>query len=153
MALNKVSNGGGVVAYQTGKARGASVDAAHEQALLEGAEDLAVRFRFWRGVSGKRYVHTAYPLLACPELPAANYVLVRRNADGSRTALRVGRTTSQCGSLNRADLRQRAARLGANEVHVHLITESERDRKVIEMDLQASLFASLTPEPLGATVH
>ena len=50
----------------------------------------ANRFHFWTGASGKRYVHTVYELLDCPALPAANYVLVRREPGARRKVLSIG---------------------------------------------------------------
>ena len=119
---------------------------------IEGG-DVPVRFQFWRGATTKRYIHNVFPLLACPELPSCNYVLVRLNADGSRTPLRVGRACDQAGSLNRARVRRLAAQLGANEVHVHLIGETEQEQKMVEMDLCAGLFGTLSAEPAGVRVH
>jgi hypothetical protein len=124
-----------------------------EQALLESAATRPVRFQFWRGASGKRYVHTVQSLLTCPELPRAVYVLVRREFDGSRTPLRIGRTSSDCSTLNLAEVRHRAAKLGASEVHVHLIADSESERMLIEMDLQAGYFQAMQCEPAPAMRH
>ena len=60
-----------------------------------------------------------HPLLFCPPLPqGVPYVLVKRNWPGVRSVLGVGRTTSEHATVNLAGMRLRAARLGANEVHV-----------------------------------
>ena len=85
------------------------------------AKSEASRFHFWTGASGRRYVHTVYELLECPPLPAANYVLVRRGAGARRKVLSIGRVANSAPSLNLAEIRQRGAVLGANEVHVHLL--------------------------------
>jgi len=95
----------------------------------------AARFCFWTGASGKRYVHTVYKLVDCPALPAGNYVLVRRGAKGRREILSVGRVTHSAPSLNLAEIRQRGAEIGADEVHVHLLAETPRLRKLVEFDL------------------
>src|SRR5215510_11037456 len=42
-------------------------------------------FHYWRGASGRRYLHSVYTLIGCPALPRANYILVRRHDNGSRT--------------------------------------------------------------------
>lgn len=97
------------------------------------------RFEFWSGQSGRRYVHTVYSLILCPEVPEANYVLVHRDAHGHRSALLVGRTVHGSESLNLAEIRHRGAQLGANEVHVHLIAGSEAARRGIERDLKAAI--------------
>ncbi len=98
------------------------------------------RFLFWSGASGKRYVHTIHSLLDCPELPAANFVLVRRDAGGQRAILAIGRVTSICPGLNLAEIRQRGAQLGANEVHVHLLAQSPQEAKTVEFDLRTGQF-------------
>jgi hypothetical protein len=102
---------------------------------------LAARFQFWRGASGERYLHTVYGLLDCPPLPKANYILVKRSGDGRRVALKVGRTTHEAETLNLAEIRHRAANLGANEVHVHFLAETAAERQIVDFDLNACLFA------------
>ncbi len=104
-------------------------------------------FQFWRGVSGRRYVHTIYDLVTCPRLPACTYVLVRRDASGKRHPLRIGTVSAQAWSLNLAEIRHRAAQLGANEVHAHLIASDAATRSRIAADLQAGQFAELAAEP------
>jgi len=99
----------------------------------------AARFHFWSGASGKRYVHSIYELVECPPMPAANYVLVRRNADGCPEALSIGRVTNAAPSLNLAEIRQRGAELGATEVHVHLLADNAKLGKLIEFDLRTGL--------------
>ena len=95
------------------------------------------RFHFWTGASGKRYVHTVYDLRECPTLPAGNYVLVRRGPKGQRVVLAIGRVSSAAQSLNLAEIRQRGAELGANEVHVHLLAETAKQSKLVEFDLRS----------------
>jgi len=104
-------------------------------------------FQFWRGASGARYVHTIFDLVACPRLPACTYVLVRRDAAGIRKALRIGTVSAEAWSLNLAEIRHRAAQLGANEVHAHLLAQGAADRSRIAADLQAGQFAELSAEP------
>ncbi len=108
----------------------------------------ANRFHFWTGASGKRYVHTVYELFECPPLPAANYVLVRREAGARRKILSIGRVGNGAPSLNLAEVRQRGAELGADEVHVHLLAESAKLAKLVEFDLRTGQieadFARLT---------
>lgn len=95
------------------------------------------RFHFWSGASGQRYVHTVYSLIDCPATPAANYVLVRRDASGVCHALAVGRVSEEAPSLNLARIRQLGATLGATEVHVHLLAGNARQGKLIEFDLKS----------------
>lgn len=137
----------------------APVEGSHMSALLkrhtyhELTDEPSLRVHFWRGASGKRYVHTVHSLLSCPRLPRATYVLVREEDDGQRSALRIGRTSSDCGSINLAEVRRRGAQLGATEVHVHLIADDECGRMLVEMDLQAGHFRALQCEPAPALVH
>lgn len=102
------------------------------------ANETASRFEFWRGASGRRYIHTVHPLRFCPPVADATYMLVRREGD-RRRVLAVGRTHNEAASLNLAEIRQMAAQLGANEVHAHLIAASDRERAVVEFDLRAKL--------------
>ncbi len=118
----------------------ASVGAALAPSGVESSTQ-ATDFCFWRGASGDRYVHHIYSLLECPELPASNYVLVGRDEGGRRKVLHVGRITNVAGSLNLAEIRMRGAKLGASEVHVHLLAETDCQRRLIDMDLHTGLFA------------
>jgi hypothetical protein len=108
-----------------------------EQALLDGAADLALRFHFWSGASGRRYVHTIYSLVDCPAVPAGNYILVHRDAEGRRLVLAIGRVGNAAASLNLAEIRRRGAELGANEVHVHLLAPNAKLSRLIETDLRS----------------
>ena len=104
------------------------------------------RLHIWRGASGRRYVHGVFRLLDCPELDAVAYILVRRSADGRREPLRIDRTRSDAPSLNLALIRQYAAQLGANEVHVHSLANSEVARATLMLDLRAGNFGTLAAE-------
>ena len=104
-------------------------------------------FEFWSGASKERYVHTVYNLIDCPELPQANFMLVHRATDGSRSILQIGHTPCKTGSENLAMIRHSAAVLGANEVHVHFLPASDKARELVEFDLRAGQFGSLSPEP------
>ncbi|MEQ1577068.1 MAG: hypothetical protein ABL894_05380 [Hyphomicrobium sp.] len=109
----------------------------HEAAQLGGAEELAQRFHFWTGATGRRYVHTIYSLIECPALVSGNYVLVRRDDNGERTVLAIGSAAQQAASLNLADIRRRGAELGANEVHIHLLAGTSKASKLVEFDLRS----------------
>jgi hypothetical protein len=108
-----------------------------EPAILDGAAGLAQRFHFWSGASGRRYVHTIYSLVECPAIPAGNYVLVHRDAEGRRLVLAIGRVGNTAASLNLAEIRRRGAELGANEVHVHLLAPNAKLSRLIETDLRS----------------
>lgn len=111
------------------------------------------RFHFWSGASGQRYVHTVYDLLDCPEVPAANFLLVHRDASGNRSVLAIGHLKHRAASLNLAELRHRGARLGANEVHVHLLAPSAHQRCMIELDLRAGRIDGNPHQRITATRH
>ncbi len=110
-------------------------------------------FQFWSGVSGRRYVHTIFDLIGCPRVPACTYVLVRCDAQGRRSPLRIGTVSAEAWSLNLAEIRHRAAQLGANEVHGHLIASDAETRNKVTSDLQAGLFAEFNAEPAAAPVN
>ncbi len=124
-----------------------------ELAALDTTSELTDRFHFWSGASGQRYVHTVYDLIDCPEVPAANFLLVRRDATGHRTVLAIGTARHAAASLNLAEIRQRGARLGANEVHVHLLAPSAQQRRLVELDLRAGRIDDAADERITATRH
>jgi hypothetical protein len=97
----------------------------------------------WRGASGRDYAHLVYSLIECPPLPMAGYVLARRDAKGRLRPLHVGLGQSDAPTLNLAEVRQRAAQAGANEVHVHAGVASEAERRLMVCDLRAGLFGTL----------
>lgn len=107
-----------------------------EEALQAEAE--CHRFEFWKGSSGRRYVHSAFSLVGCPEVPSAVYVLLGCDAGGQRSVLRIARVEHEAPSLNLAEIRHRGARLGASEVHVHFLARCESQRRQIERDLRAA---------------
>ncbi|HRN84388.1 MAG TPA: hypothetical protein PK857_06175 [Hyphomicrobium sp.] len=116
--------------------------------------ELTDRFHFWSGASGQRYVHSVYSLLECPEIPAANFLLVRRDGAGHREVLAIGRLRHGSSSLNLAEIRLRGARLGANEVHVHLLAPSAEQRRAVELDLRAARDADRSDDArITATRH
>lgn len=121
------------------------VEAMTRSAL--GSSEAHQRFLFWHGASGRRYVHTVYSLLECPVLPAANFVLVRNGDHGQRQALRFGRLMHGAPSLNLAEIRRLGAELQADEVHVHLLANGEKDAQLIEFDLRAGQLELMTGEP------
>lgn len=100
----------------------------------------------WFGASGRSYQHIVYSLIDCPPLPPASYVLVRRDEQGRRVALRVGLGCSEAPTLNLAEVRQSGARAGANEVHVRLAAASDAERRLIACDLRAGLFGTLAAQ-------
>lgn len=110
---------------------------ANEPALVCREAQITQPFHYWRGASGARYLHTVFPLVDCPLMQKVNYILVRRDADGTRRPLDIGRTVSDADSLNLALLRHKAASLGANEIHIHFLSETDSARAAVEADLAA----------------
>ncbi len=111
---------------------------AAEPALVCSEAAFAQAFHYWRGASGRRYLHSVYTLIGCPALPRANYILVRRYEDGRRLALAFGQTKDEAATLNLAHLRHEGAKCGANEVHIHLLAETADERLLVEADLVAA---------------
>jgi hypothetical protein len=96
------------------------------------------RFWYWRGASGRRYIHSVYPVDSCPPLPGAIYVAVKRRGS-ERVALATGRFAVVWGVSAGEQIAQAMRHLGADEVHVHLLAGSEDRACAILKDLGAGL--------------
>jgi hypothetical protein len=96
--------------------------------------DAKDRFWYWRGASGRKYIHSVYAADLCPPLPGATYVLVKR-AGTLRVALAAGRLSDWSGSL--------PAGIDAEgcEVHVHLMAADDNEADAIADDLVQALVA------------
>ena len=96
------------------------------------------RFQYWIGQSGRRYIFSIYSPQNCPPLPGAVYLAVRREADGSRTARALGRFPAfwDAGNGHAAALARNA---GADEIHVHLLAESDDEAEAVICDLKAAI--------------
>lgn len=90
-------------------------------------------FHYWVGASGARYLHTVFAVADCPVLDEAVYIAVRRSADGRRQALAVGRFGPFGGGCEIAAAR----RMGAGEIHVHLMAATPAARRTAMRDLAA----------------
>jgi hypothetical protein len=97
-------------------------------------------FHYWDGLTGARYLHSVYRLHECPELPKANYIMVRKLDNGEAIPLFIGQTIADATSLNLAYIRQKAAKFGANEIHIHVMTDSPKERDDVERDLLKGQF-------------
>lgn len=106
------------------------------------------KFQFWTGASKTSYVHTVYRLIDVPEVQSGVYVLVGLTPSGRRLILEVGQVDNEAPSLNLAHLRHRGASLGAKEVHLHLLAQSDEQRRLIELDLKAGLLRTLSPKAM-----
>ena len=96
------------------------------------------RFWYWRGASGRNYIHSIYLADTCPPLPGAVYVAVKRIA-GERSAVTVGRFSNfwdgSMGGLAASEL----AKLDADEIHVHLLARNSLAAEAVFSDLYQAL--------------
>lgn len=100
--------------------------------------DMRDRFFYWQGASGRKYIHSVYNLDACPPLPGAIYVAVKRSGH-MRIAMAVGRFAPFWDkTLGQIDL-DRLEALDVDEVHVHLLAHSPEGAEAIKNDLSAAL--------------
>ena len=102
--------------------------------------DAKDRFWYWRGASGRRYIHSVYDAEDCPPLPGATYVLVRR-AGALRVALAAGRLSDWSGGVPSGVM------VEGCELHVHLMARDDEDASRIAADLCRAL--GLADAPAG----
>jgi hypothetical protein len=96
------------------------------------------RFWYWHGASGRRYIHTVYRPETCPPLPGAVFLAVKRLGN-LRTVLGARRFAGLWDVNIPAGNAAHWASLGANEIHVHLLSRDETEARRIAADLQAAL--------------
>ena len=84
------------------------INSGNAPAILDTC-DIGHGFHYWQGLTGERYLHSVYSLLECPELPKANYIMVRKLENGEAIPLYIGQTIGDTTSLNLAHIRQKAA--------------------------------------------
>ena len=99
---------------------------------------LGGRFHYWSGRSGTRYIFSIYKPGSCPPLPGAVYVIANKRPDGSRDALAIGRFPAVWESASR-EATKLIRSSGGDEVHVHLLAESDRQAEDIVCDLKPAL--------------
>lgn len=107
---------------------------------LDAHAELADRFWYWRGASGRQYIHSVYTPRTCPPLPSGVFIAVRRLND-VRHAVAVGlfRDIFDSGSMQLAAPDTRAA----DELHVHLLARNPADAEAVLRDLAAAVQADL----------
>ena len=98
--------------------------------------DAVDRFWYWRGFSGRSYIHSVYAVDSCPPVPGAVYVLVQRKGP-LRIALKAGRLPNVWSAVMGA-VRDWAG-ADADEVHVHLLARDSDDADRVAADLVAAL--------------
>jgi len=96
-------------------------------------------FRYWRGATGRRYLHTVHALDDWPGYGEANLIFVRCQAGGRRHVLWVGQIDADNAPTAAQSLFARMAEAGASEVHVHLLAGSGKARRAVERDLKDAL--------------
>lgn len=101
--------------------------------------DFSDRFVYWKGASGRRYIHSVYDVAACPPLPGALYLAVARDTGGERRPVAIGRFAA-IEALNLPAPSADGEGPGAvEEVHVHLLAESDAECARILDDLSQGL--------------
>lgn len=111
-------------------------------AKLPGDAGFGERFWYWRGASGRSYIHSIYPCGGCPPLPGAVYLAVRR-LGGYREVLSVGRFSCVW------DESESLFPPPVNEIHVHLLARSGTAAEAVMDDLRGALPNDVLP-PMAA---
>jgi hypothetical protein len=106
--------------------------------------DLGERFWYWRGASGRSYIHSIYRRDLCPIVPGAVFVIVRVR-DGSRRAVSAGRFTTESMANTTVGT---AGHLDEEEIHVHLLARSDACASLVLGDLVAAMNAVPQPVPV-----
>jgi hypothetical protein len=96
------------------------------------------RFWYWHGASGRRYIHSVYRPETCPPLPGAVFLAVK-SLGNLRTVLGAGRFAALWDVNIPAENTAHWASLGANEIHVHLLSRDETEARWIAADLKAAI--------------
>jgi hypothetical protein len=103
-----------------------------------GGTETEPRFWYWHGASGRRYIHSVYRPETCPPLPGAVFLAVK-SLGNLRTVLGAGRFAGLWDVNIPAGDAAHWASLGANEIHVHLLSRDETEARLIAADLKAAL--------------
>lgn len=123
--------------------------------LLSESPALAARspFHYWQGQSGRWHVTTVFPLLNDYISSPSVYLFVRRDPNGSAHALYIGQTENTTRRMREHMYEKtlQAILLGANELHLHLLAESEAVRISIETDLRNGHASPLNKQHSSAT--
>ena len=97
------------------------------------------RFWYWKGQSGKKYIHSIYCLAQCPPLPGAIYVTVQKMPDGRRKPLEVGRFANNWDYVEALIEDQRCGLVNIDEIHVHLLASSDKNADEVLSDLEGTI--------------
>lgn len=105
--------------------------------------DLSRRFRHWRGVSGKRHLFSVFPIGTplpgedAPRFADAVMMAVGRGSDGVPCILAVDETGPLPELFYDSARFRDAVAAGAEEIHVHLLSETAEARAAVMRDLDA----------------
>ena len=109
---------------------------------------------WWQGASGRWYIHTIYPIHSIPEfIRACNYIFARPgnlthfDGTGERVPLYIGESGEFDERLDRHEKLGQALRLGATEIHIHLLAQSRQERVNVETDLRHAHATPLNGQP------
>jgi hypothetical protein len=107
---------------------------------LDLPQDLGLqeRFWYWRGASGRKYIHSVYEPELCPPLPGAIFVAVRRTGS-LRTAISCGRFAPFWDGAMANQVLGQLSSSGVNEIHVHLLAREPEDATRVLADLDSAL--------------
>lgn len=108
------------------------------QIPFSGGTETEPAFWYWHGASGRRYIHSVYSPDKCPPLPGAVFLAVRR-LGALRTVLGAGRFTGLWDINLPAGGIDHWRDLGANEIHVHLLSRSDAEAQATAADLLSAL--------------
>ncbi|OKP81179.1 hypothetical protein BTE77_02380 [Ensifer adhaerens] len=119
--------------------------------LLINAQYTPQQHFWWHGLSGRSIITTIYPLSLTEQVSPSVYIMVRRNADGSRDPLYIGQTkeTSRRMSEHAGDKLMSAMMIGGNELHLHYLARTESDRFAVETDLRRRYSTPLNQQTGG----
>jgi hypothetical protein len=114
--------------------------------------DLSPRFRWWRGVTGRRYMFSVFrlPPERCGSAPAdatarldhvprydqAVVLAVACEAEEERRVVYMGETGTLPDVVFGGEALHQALRQGADEIHIHVLTEDAAGRRAMLSDLQ-----------------
>ena len=121
------------------------------QIPFSGGTETEPGFWYWHGASGRRYIHSVYSPDSCPPLPGAVFLAVRR-LGSLRTVLGAGRFAGLWDVNIATDSASHWRDLGANEIHVHLLSRDDGEARDIAADLSAALKGG-TPVPAGEPIR
>jgi hypothetical protein len=92
----------------------------------------------WRGRSGRRYIVGVHPLVESDllEVTEAVMIAVKRDQDGTAHVIDIATAGSRPSQEARTRWMSNVQALGATELHVHRLADTEHDRRAVIADLR-----------------